>query len=107
MYTYHKLENITASSFAENQLREFAIENKRIGLLKREGTIYAFSAICPHASGNLCEGWVDARGRIVCPVHTYRFDPATGRNVTGEGYKLFTYPVEIRNDEVFVGILAS
>ena len=65
----------------------------------------AFTAACPHAGGNLCEGWLDPLGRIVCPEHKYRFDPANGRNTTGEGYKLFTYPVEITGDNIFIGFL--
>jgi len=106
MYTWYKIENISAASFGENEMKEFLINNKRVGLLKRAQNIYAFSAVCPHASGDLCNGWLDALGRIVCPVHSYRYDPATGRNTSGEGYKLFTYPVEIRNDEVFIGLLS-
>lgn len=107
MYTWHKIEDITTDSLQENAMKEFLVRDKRIGLLKREGQVYAFAALCPHAGGNLCEGWLDARGRIICPVHSYRFDPATGRNTTGEGYKLFTYPVEIKDNEIFVGLLSS
>jgi nitrite reductase/ring-hydroxylating ferredoxin subunit len=107
MYTWHKIENITVAALQENIMKEFLVADKRIGLLKREGNIYAFTALCPHAGGNLCEGWLDKRGRIVCPVHNYHFDPATGRNTTGEGYKLFTYPIEIKENEIFVGLLSS
>ena len=94
------------SALEENKLTEITVAQKRIGLLKRNGSVYAFTALCPHASAPLCTGWVDPLGRIVCPEHKYRFDPANGRNTTGEGYKLFTYPTELRNDEIFVGILA-
>ncbi len=106
LYTWHKIEGITPLSLEENKLTEIIVSEKRIGLLKREENIYAFTAACPHAGASLCEGWVDAMGRIVCPDHKYRFDPANGRNTTGEGYKLFTYPLEIRGDEIFLGVLA-
>ncbi len=95
------------SAVAENKLIEVTIGIRRIGLLKRGEKVYAFTAACPHAGSPLCEGWVDALGRIVCPDHKYRFDPTNGRNTTGEGYKLFTYPVEIRADEIFVGTQKS
>ena len=93
------------SSLEENKLTETTVSVKRIGLLKRNGKIYAFTALCPHAGAPLCTGWIDSLGRIFCPDHKYRFDPANGRNTTGEGYKLFTYPAEVRDDEIFVGIL--
>ena len=105
LYNWHKVEGITTQSLEENKLTEILVIGKRIGLLKRVGTIYAFTAACPHAGASLCEGWVNTRGHIVCPDHKYHFDPANGRNTSGEGYKLFTYPVEIKGDEIFIGIL--
>ena len=103
---WHKIENISVPGLEENRLTETIVSDKRVGLLKRNNTIYAFTAACPHAGSPLCKGWIDALGRIVCPEHNYRFDPANGRNTSGEGYKLFTYPIEIRGDEVYIGFLS-
>jgi 3-phenylpropionate/trans-cinnamate dioxygenase ferredoxin subunit len=105
IYTWYKIERIQFSSLEENKLTEVNVSVKRIGLLKRNDKIHAFTALCPHAGAPLCAGWVDGLGRIVCPDHKYRFDPANGRNTSGEGYKLFIYPAEVRGDEIFVGIL--
>jgi nitrite reductase/ring-hydroxylating ferredoxin subunit len=107
LYDWHKIEGQTLSGFPENILCEILVGEKRIGLLKRNNNIMAFTAACPHAGAPLCDGWIDSLGRIVCPDHKYRFDPVNGRNTTGEGYKLFTYPVEIKGEEIFVGILAA
>lgn len=101
---WHKIENISASGLGENKLTEVFVAERRIGLLKRNNSIYAFTALCPHAGAPLCEGWLDPLGRIVCPDHKYRFDPANGRNTSGEGYKLFTYPVEISDDEISIAL---
>ncbi len=100
--TWNKVEQLAYSAIEENKLMEVSIGEKRIGLVRRQGSLHAFTAKCPHAGAPLCEGWLDAQGRIVCPDHKYRFDPTNGRNTTGEGYKLFTYPVEVRDDEVWV-----
>ncbi|MCF8451023.1 MAG: Rieske 2Fe-2S domain-containing protein [Taibaiella sp.] len=89
----------------DNALTEIELNGKRIGILKRQERVYAFAAKCPHAGVPLCTGWLDPQGRIVCPEHKYRFDPANGRNTTGEGYKLFTYPVQLRGDEVWIGLM--
>jgi nitrite reductase/ring-hydroxylating ferredoxin subunit len=99
---WHQLETITASGLADNAMLEVYIADKRVGLLKKDGSIFAFSATCPHASAPLCDGWLDAMGRIVCPLHKYRFDPANGRNTSGEGYKLKTYPLEVRDDIIYI-----
>lgn len=105
MYTWHIANDITVATLPENTLHETHAGEKRVGLLKREDKVYAFAATCPHAGVPLCGGWLDAQGRIVCPLHKYRFDPANGRNTSGEGYKLRTYPVEIRDGNIYIGLI--
>jgi nitrite reductase/ring-hydroxylating ferredoxin subunit len=103
LYTWHKIENISAATLEPDKLFETTVAGKKVGLLKKQDAVYAFSASCPHAGASLCAGWLDVQGRIVCPEHKYRFDPANGRNTSGEGYKLVTYPIEIRQDGLYVG----
>jgi 3-phenylpropionate/trans-cinnamate dioxygenase ferredoxin subunit len=103
LYNWHKIESVSCADLSENKLTEITVAGKRVGLLKRHDAIYAFSAICPHAGAALCAGWLDAQGRIVCPEHKYRFDPTNGRNTSGEGYKLVTYPIEAREDGFYIG----
>ena len=71
---------------------------------KKDGNIFAFAYKCPHAGGYFVNGYLDALGNVVCPVHRYKFCPANGRNVSGEGYYLKHWPVEIRADGVYVGL---
>ena len=107
MYSWHQADDNKASQLAEGRLTESTAGGKRIGLLKQNNIIFAFSATCPHSGAALCGGWLDARGRIVCPLHQYRFDPANGRNTSGEGYKLRTYKVEVKEDSIFIGLIAD
>ncbi len=104
VYEWHIVPGIKASAIAAQQMQEISVAGKRIGLLKKDGQIHAFSATCPHAGASLCEGWLDAQGRIVCPLHKYRYDPVNGRNTSGEGYKLKTYPVEVKDDIIYIGL---
>lgn len=104
LYTWHKVE-LLLDQLEESKPTETTTGSKRVGLLKRDGKVYAFAALCPHAGAPMCEGWQDGTGKLVCPKHKYRFDPTNGRNTSGEGYKLFTYPVEVRENEVFVGLM--
>ncbi len=104
IYNWQIVKSHTYATFPENKLMETVVENKIVALLRTGDEIFAFAATCPHAGGRLCDGWVDTEGRIVCPLHKYRFDPANGRNTSGEGYKLKTYPVEIRDENIYVGL---
>ena len=79
---------------------------KRICLTIVEQQWFAFAYKCPHASGIMADGFI-TNGEVVCPTHRYRFDLRNGRNTSGEGYHLKTYPVEQREDGLYVGIEKS
>lgn len=105
LYDWHNISELV-SALEDSKLKEVSVAEKNIGLLKRADSVFAFAATCPHSGAPLCDGWLDARGHIVCPLHKYKFDPKNGYNSTGEGYKLRTFPVEIRDGEYFVGLLS-
>lgn len=91
------------NSLEEGIIVPFFLGTKKIAVLKYQHTIYAFSEGCPHAGESLCKGYLDNKGQVVCQKHHYRFDPATGRNTSGEGYKLKTYPVKQERGIIFIG----
>jgi nitrite reductase/ring-hydroxylating ferredoxin subunit len=71
---------------------------------KHPDGFFAFMPTCPHASAHFVEGWMDAKGSVVCPLHQYKFCIKTGRNVSGEGYYLKHWPVTVREDGVYIYI---
>ena len=75
-------------------------------------TFYAAARKCPHLGFNLCRGSVEGRS-VVCPLHTAKFDLATGeieRNPRLLFIKmkaksaLKVYPVRVLDNDIFVGI---
>lgn len=97
-------EHINEIDFGANQLAVAEAKGKKICIGKHADDYFAFAYKCPHAGGILAEGYIDAIGNVVCPLHRYKFNMKNGRNVTGEGYYLKTWPVEINEDGVFVGM---
>ena len=89
--------------FAANNLTIVEVNGKKITLAKHNGRLMAFAFACPHAGGILADGYLDAIGNIVCPLHRYKFSLQNGRNTSGEGYFLKTYPIELRQDGIFAG----
>ncbi len=87
----------------ENQMCLVTVGNKTITLARFNNRLFAFAHKCPHASGIMADGYINAAGHVTCPVHRYRFDMKNGRNTSGEGYYLKTYLVEIREDGIYVG----
>jgi 3-phenylpropionate/trans-cinnamate dioxygenase ferredoxin subunit len=83
------------------------VGGRKVTLAMHQGTIHAFAHLCPHASGVMADGWIDALGNVVCPLHKYRFELQRGRNVSGEGYRLKTYPVRQDAEGLHIGFIQS
>jgi 3-phenylpropionate/trans-cinnamate dioxygenase ferredoxin subunit len=77
---------------------------KKLTLARFNDKIFAFAHKCPHASGIMADGYINAAGQVTCPLHRYRFDMQNGRNTSGEGYYLKTYTAEKREDGVYIGL---
>jgi 3-phenylpropionate/trans-cinnamate dioxygenase ferredoxin subunit len=106
--TWHKIaETIHELDFAANNIAVTEADGKKMCMGKFKDDLFAFAHKCPHAGGFLSEGYIDALGNVVCPLHRYKYDIKNGRNVSGEGYYLKHWPVEIRNDGIYVGIEAG
>lgn len=82
-------------------------DGKKLTLARHNEQLLAFAHKCPHASGILADGFLDAMGYVVCPLHRYKFSPETGRNTSGEGYYLKTYRAEQREDGIYISFEES
>jgi 3-phenylpropionate/trans-cinnamate dioxygenase ferredoxin subunit len=103
-YSWHKIaDHINELEFTVNCIAVAVLKNKKICIAKFQEKAFAFAYKCPHAGGILAEGYIDALGNVVCPLHRYKYDISNGRNSSGEGYYLKHWPLEIREDGVFVG----
>jgi 3-phenylpropionate/trans-cinnamate dioxygenase ferredoxin subunit len=103
--TWHKIADSEAEiNFSENGLAQMTVNGKLICIAKKNGIINACTAKCPHAGGMMANGFIDALGNIVCPLHRYKFSLQNGRNVSGEGYFLNLFPIEIRAEGVYIGL---
>jgi nitrite reductase/ring-hydroxylating ferredoxin subunit len=105
-YKWHKVAESTAEITQRGSRTTALVKaaGKEICIAFHKDSLKACVAKCPHAGAYMHEGWVDALGNIVCPLHRYKFSLTNGRNVSGEGYHLKTYPVKETDDGVFVGI---
>lgn len=63
----------------------------------RAEEVFASQPWCTHRQGPLADGIV-AAGRVICPLHAYRFDLATGTALGHDCGNLATYAVGIGPD---------
>ncbi len=75
-----------------------------------KGAYGALQNHCPHQGGPLGEGSIECSGEgddecyLRCPWHGWDYHPITGKPPGGYDDGLETYPVEVRDDGVYVGI---
>ncbi len=74
-----------------------------LALTRFEGVYSALDNACPHQGGPLGEGSIE-NGWLRCPWHGWDFHPCTGKSPAGHDDGVPTYPVEIRDGGVFVGL---
>jgi nitrite reductase (NADH) small subunit len=88
------------SSIPPGEGRNFASHGERIAVFRtRAGGVFAVQAECPHRGGPLADGLVDGTS-VICPLHSWRFNLATGEALFG-GCCVKTYPVRVdETDEI-------
>lgn len=87
----------------EGRVKPVTCAHTTLCLTRFEGRIAALSNKCPHQGGPLGEGSIE-KGMLRCPWHGWDFHPTTGKSPGGYDDGVSTYPVEVRDDGVYVGL---
>lgn len=78
--------------------RQFEVNGELIAIFRsRDGALHAVQALCPHKEGHLADG-ITGGGKVVCPMHAFKFELATGGPVGNDCAALKTYPVSVSDD---------
>jgi nitrite reductase/ring-hydroxylating ferredoxin subunit len=84
----------------DGQVRHIKVGKRDIALVRAEGAYFALSNVCRHAFAPLADGFVDGHA-LVCPLHGWRYDVRDG-TTDHPGSDVRSYPVTVRNGEVFI-----
>ena len=68
-----------------------------------DGELSAVQATCPHQGVALADA--ELCGRVLtCPMHLWEMDAVSGKGVNPGHAELALYPVEMRDDGIYVGV---
>lgn len=89
------------------------LDDKQIAVFHfaRRDQWYATENRCPHKQQMaLSRGITGSLGpegepKVACPFHKKTFSLETGACLSGEDYRIQTYPIKIRNGKVYIGFL--
>ena len=81
----------------------FLAGEEAIAVCNVAGELYAMDGICPHSGGPLGHGALEGY-LLACPFHAWEFDCRTGTSPVDDHLKLATYPVQVRDGEIYVDL---
>lgn len=87
-------------------VEQIKVNGQKLCLIRHQQQLYVIQNTCPHAGGILSGGWC-REGNIVCPIHRYEYSLTTGRGAPGQGDYINIYPIEEREDGLYVGLKES
>lgn len=75
--------------------RTFHAGNRTVVVFRsRDGNVYATQPDCPHRGGPLADGLVGP-AKVICPLHSFAFNLATGQAIENACHALQTYPTSL------------
>ncbi len=87
----------------EGRVKTVVAGRQSLALTHCNGRYGALENRCPHQGGPLGEGSIE-KGWLRCPWHGYDYDPTDGTPPPGFSDAPASYPVEVRDDGVYVEI---
>lgn len=99
MAEYSKV--MRASALREGQLAVGRVGIRQVALVRRNGEVFAFRNVCPHAG----QSFATARPvgyRVTCPRHQWEFDIRDGACAAHDLYRLRVYPAREEGDWILV-----
>ncbi|MFM1891777.1 MAG: putative thiamine pyrophosphate-containing protein YdaP [Pseudomonadota bacterium] len=95
----------------DGEVRAVQAGAQALALTRFQGRYGALDNACPHQGGPLGEGSIECGDAgdcwLRCPWHGWDFHPLTGRSPGGHDDGVPTYPVEERDDGVYVAVKES
>src|SRR5882672_5892867 len=89
----------SAAQIPPGEGRNFEVGGQRVAVFRtRDGRVFATQAACPHRGGPLADGLV-GDGVVICPLHEWRFDLASGATPNGT-CPLAVYPLTVDDEGV-------
>lgn len=107
---WHKVAEL--DELADGRVKSASAAGRSLAIIHFDGRYAAMDNHCPHQGGPLGEGsiekGIDDKCWLRCPWHGWDFDPLTGKPPGGhEDSGQETFPVELREDGVYVGLEAA
>ena len=101
---WHKI--LELGQLPEGRVRTVTVDRHSLAVSRYQGVYGALDNRCPHQGGPLGEGSIE-NGWLRCPWHGYDYNPTDGSPPEGFDDAPACYPVQVRDDGVYVELPAA
>ena len=101
---WHKI--LELGQLPEGRVRTVTVDRHSLAVSCYQGVYGALDNRCPHQGGPLGEGSIE-NGWLRCPWHGYDYNPTDGSPPEGFDDAPACYPVQVRDDGVYVELPAA
>ncbi|MBT3276410.1 Rieske 2Fe-2S domain-containing protein [Candidatus Thioglobus sp.] len=85
----------------EGTMSAFQVKGKKLFITLTGGELFCAENRCPHEDIELTLGCLK-KGSVVCSLHGFSFDLATGKSSDNDVDNMKTYPVKLENNEIYI-----
>ncbi|WP_207435859.1 Rieske (2Fe-2S) protein [Sabulibacter ruber] len=90
------------AQISQTKAKAYVVQGQEICIAHTPAGLFAVENVCPHLGDALSRGTTNYLNEIICPWHSYRFHLVTGEECKGRTRPLKRFPLEIREDGVYV-----
>lgn len=106
-YNWHKVfDSIEEAKeqVPQRKLKQFKVEGRTICFAHTAVGFFGIEDACPHLGHSLSRGTTNYLNEVICPWHSYRYSLSSGKECDWRTRNAATYPVDVREDGVYIGI---
>jgi pyruvate oxidase len=100
-HQWHRV--LAPGELPEGRVTTVSVGRRALAVTHHDGAYGCLDNACPHQGGPLGEGSIE-NGWLRCPWHGYDYSPISGRPPAGFSDAPACFPVEVRDDGVYVAL---
>ena len=89
--------------FVDQKGQRFDIGGTSIAVFKIDDQVYAYSNVCAHQKGPICESSIED-GYLICPWHRFQYGIKDGKGPVGFNDEIPFYQTHVENGNVWISL---
>lgn len=107
MIKWYRLFNSSREAFErvpEKKLIRINTPVRSVCITRIAETFYLFENSCPHSGASLCDGALNHKNEVICPLHSYGFELQNGIEIQNRTRDLMIFKTRQDEEGLHIGV---